>query len=227
MIALLAATSTTVITEAKNNSEKVRFRALAVGTCLVGYGEPYPLWPDCSTGWCGLGKGSVWIRGRAEVEWREDLRAWYSDSVRVIAFISVRWIEEDGSNHRLMVVLYSQENTEGVFLDESDDFAIPLPGESPPDITEEKYLRYRGIYIKDSKIRRIEGLANIFSSALPPVAPPMINIYLSWEGSYERVFAVSWLSEEFTVPPEAETLPHITIPAARIFQRDVKLINSA
>jgi len=229
---VLMATSSTIpaVTEAKTSTEKVRFRALAVGACFVGLGDPYPIGLNYTTGWCGIGNGSFSIRGWAEVELREDPymgQFYYSNSTKALGFISVRWIKDDGSRHRLIVMLYSQENTEGLFNDTFDNFAIPMPGETPPSITVEKYLRYRGIYINNTEIQRIDGFASIFSSGLPPVVPPIINIYLLWGENFQRVFLVSWLSEEFTVPPNNLGIPEMTIPGARIFRRNVELINSA
>jgi len=230
IILMAASPAIPAVAEAQTSTEKVRFKALAAGPCFVGLGDPYPIGLNYTTGWCGLGEGTVWIHGWAEgelIEYPYEGEIFYSSSVKARAFISVRWIKNDGSRHRLIVMLYSQENTEGLFNDTFDNFAIPAPGETPPEVTVKKYLRYRGIYINDTEIQRIDGFASIFSYGLPPVAPPLINIYLLWGENLQRVFLVSWLSEELTVSEPDLGIPKMTIPAARIFRRNVELINSA
>jgi len=55
------------VSKANTSALKVKFKALAAGSCLIGYGEINPEGGFPIYSWCGIGKGSTSIRGRAEV----------------------------------------------------------------------------------------------------------------------------------------------------------------
>ena len=228
MILVTIASTAITFTEAKN-STKVRFRAFASGPCGIGYGETQPFWPDCSTGWCGIGKGSAGISGLAEVVsleggfFGEDV--YVSERLRFRGFIYISWTEEDDSKHELFVVLYPDKNTKGIFIPDMDWFSIPQPGPG----AEAYVLRFKGLHICDSKIQKIGG-GGLFWTVDWPLNPeespvPIIMAYLVDEESGIS-YAVMWLAEELKLPPDSPIDLNV-VPAAKVFHRNVELIGAS
>jgi len=217
----ITATTTTANAE-ENGKLKIKFRALAVGQCLIGYGKVNPGWPIPT--WTGIGRGSTMIIGKAEVKpyenelgpmppWFEDTDVYISGNIKAIGYIVISWTEEDGK-HMLLARLYSTSTTQGIFIPEKDQFVIQL--ESVEDA-----LKFEAIYITPSGRQRMKGIAKFVAAQLAPPEdyPTFISVYLVTE-DLQQMFSALWTPEEMTVTLGTETF---TIPAAKVYQRNVKL----
>jgi len=222
LVILLMAASPAIpaVAEAQTSTEKVRFRALAVGPCLIGYGAVNPGWPNYSSGWCGIGKGIIRLTGYAEVSqypetinpWWENLTIYIPENLRARGFVSARWREEDGV-HVLIAILYSNESTQGLFIPETDEFSI--------------LLNFKAIHIAPSGIQRIKGIAIFIAAQISPPEeyPISIGVHLI-DLDLGTHFAIGCVPEETTFEFAPELGESYTVPPAKVFQRNVKLISS-
>jgi len=234
LIALLAVSTYTFggSVSAQEPEVRIRLAAAAAGDCFVSYGSPGPGYPDPYE-WYGLGKGTAGISGFAEAvpfpgTYFDVLGDVYrTDSVKAHGFVSVRWVEDDGSRHLLLAAVYSEPSTGlGILVPEADAFSIPLGGD--PD-SANKALAFNGVHMTGSVVQRISGIALFsagpagFSPAQPPTSVIAIGVYLIDVAS-GRLYWIGWLNEQVTVPVPGLEDPTILVPEAKVFRMDVEII---
>jgi len=201
-----------------------RYRASAMGECLIAYGGvgpgvPYPL------KWVGTGDGHATASGYA-TDATETFPiivpgggVYISESITANGAVSARWTEQDGSRHSLIVRLYLTETSEALFYPSNNQFVLPIPMYSPP----EKALRFKGIYQNDSRTEDISGGA-LFASGIYGAYPwpDRIIILLGVEQS-ETLFMLVWSRTNTLIsfgPPNPPTF--IALSAAKLYQTEVK-----
>lgn len=234
MILLIVVASTFVAsTKGQINEVSIRFRALAAGRCFIGYGEWAPEgiieWTDIIE-WAGNGSGDAIINGRAEAVFYMHLypfgRMYLSESLDAHGVVSFSWIEEDGSKHKIMAVLFSDASTSGGFGPDVNCFSVPTTGpqQTPP-------LRFKGIHTAFDTHRAnktaIGGWA-LFAT-IPPGPPddpdyqlfPIIQVYLVDETT-QKVFIAIWVAEA-GLWPILYYPPPVYMPAAQVFQHKVEI----
>jgi len=217
---------------AEESETTIKFNATAEGDCFVGYGGPGPGYPSPYE-WYGLGRGSGGITGSAEavpfpgtyIDVLGDV--YFADSAEAHGFVSVNWVEEDGSKHSLRVVIYSKPSTGlGIFVPEADVFSVPIGGH--PDSVN-KVLAFNGVHIWGSVVQRISGMALFmtfpagFSPMQPPTSVIAITVYLIDVASL-RLYYLGWLNQQVSVPVDGPGSPTILVPEANVFHRNVKII---
>jgi len=224
LVALLFILSSNAVTAAWGQTEvfDFRYRASAVGECVIAYGGvgpgvPYPL------KWVGTGDGQAMATGFA-ADATETFPisvpgVYISESITVNGAVSARWTEQDGSKHRLMVKLYLTETSEALFYPSNNQFVLPIPMYSPP----EKALRFRGVYLNGSRTEDISGGA-LFASGIygPNPWPDRIIVLLGVEQS-ETLFIFVWSRTNTLIsfgPPNPPTF--IALSAAKLYQTEVK-----
>jgi len=179
----------------------IKFGAQVVGECGVTYGPPGAGFPDPVLGG-GIGRGTAGIDGRAETvsigPWWMYEDAYLSERIDAKGHISVRWTEQDGSEGYLVAVLYSTDDTEGVFMPDEDRFDVPIPAtlESPP-------LEFRGVYQSKSSVQEISGKSLFVSGQYGggPNAFIGILVFLYDEGS-QTLFMVGWPRNYLPMPQQ-------------------------
>jgi len=118
--------------------------------------------------------------------------------------------------HVLIAALYSHDSTQGLFIPETDEFVIGMN-------TPETFLNFKAIHISSSGIQRINGIAMFVAAQIAPPEefPIFISVYLiNIDQNY--MFSAIWVPEETTLTLGEE----FTVPPAKIFSRNVELINS-
>jgi len=228
LVLLFAIASSSVINSVmgQNQIESLdfRFRALAVGECVVGYGEVgLPL------EWVSLGDGQARISGYATdavLFPLPFLNIYVSENVKAKGMINVGWTGEEGSKYRLAVNLYSTETSEGAFIPEVNGFA--LTATTLPDFSPEKTLSFSGIYVNDSEVQIISGRA-LFGASIygPPPFKEYIGVFLGLEelGIGHTAFSVVWSRSQTEIGLGQNYLdpPFITLSAARVYESLVSI----
>lgn len=223
---LLSVVSSNAIMSAWGQTEALdfRYRASAVGECVIAYGGvgpgvPYPM------KWAGTGDGLATANGFAD-DATETFPisvpgVYISESIRAKGAVSARWTEQDGSKHRLIVEFCSTETSEALFYPGNNQFVLPIPMYSPP----EKVLRFKGIYQDGSRTEQISGGA-LFASGIygPNPWPDRILVLLGVEQS-GTLFLLGWSRVNTLIgfgPPNPPTF--IPLSAAKLYQTEVKIL---
>jgi hypothetical protein len=212
----------------------MKFKCHALGSCFVlygfakGWGQDPPLW-------VGSASGSIELSGHAEAAYYEDLppeweavsnmygSAYFTASggVKARGFLFLKWFEND-ELHQLVVAIYSKPLSQGVFQPETDKFLAGSP--STPSGWEELMHGYSGVYKIGSHVQYLSGPIAILASRIEnsPYAGLEYIVFSLWFGKGESQYILTayWYSETVNIPVD----PPITIPAAKILVRDVKLL---
>jgi len=225
LVTLLCIVSSNAVMSAWGQTEALdfRYRASAVGECVIAYGGfgpgvPYPM------KWAGTGDGHAIATGYA-ADATETFPisipdVYISESIRATGAVSARWTEQDGSKHSLIVTLYSTETSEALFYPGSNQFVLPIPMYSPP----EKALRFKGVYQDGSRTEQISGGA-LFGSGIYGPYPwsDRIFVLLGVEQS-GTLFLLGWSRVNTWIgfgPPNPPTF--IALSAAKLYQTEVKI----
>jgi len=220
----IVSSNAVMLTWGQTEALDFRYRALAVGECVIAYGGfgpgvPYPM------KWAGTGDGHAIATGYA-TDATETFPisvpdVYISESIRAIGAVSARWTEQDGSKHSLMVTLYSTETSEALFYPSKNQFALAIPEYSPA----EKALRFKGVYLNGSRIEHVSGGA-LFASGIYGYYPWLdrIVVLLGVEQS-ETLFVLAWSRVNTWIgfgPPNPPTF--IALSAAKLYQTEVKIL---
>jgi hypothetical protein len=213
---LLIIPSSSIVNSVKGQTDSLdfRFHALTEGQCLIAYGGIGPGVPDPMI-WSGLGDGLAMVSGYATdaTAFPSTVAGLYiSENIRAMGAVSVRWTEADGSKHRLAVVVYSTETSEGLFSPSENQFELSIPEHSSPD----RFIMFKGVYVNGSKPVGINGIA-LFSAGLLGPAPDSIAVWLV-DAQSETLFFIGW-SRAGTPTP----FPPGYVPAAKVYKSLVKI----
>jgi len=215
LLFLLIIASPNIVNSVKGQADSLdfRFQAMVEGQCLIAYGGIGPGVPDPMI-WSGIGKGHTTVSGHAKdaTSFPSSVAGLYiSGDIRAMGAVSVSWMEADGSKRRLAAVLYSNENSEGLFSPSKNIFELSVPEHSLPD----KFIMFKGVYADGSKLASISGLA-FFSAGFVGYASDSIAVWLfDWAGT---LFFIGW-SRAGTPTP----FPPGYVPAANVYESLVKI----
>ena len=93
-----------------------RYKALAMGECVIAYGGVDPDYPYPMK-WLGLGDGQAMATGYAQDATTFPIcipNVYISENIKANGVASASWTEQDGSKHSLNVILYSTETSEAL-----------------------------------------------------------------------------------------------------------------
>jgi len=203
----------------QTNGLDLRFEALSVGECVVGYGEIGPNGP-LPVEWACLGNGQVRISGNAAdaVPFPHPFLSIYiSQDVKASGAVSVSWIGEDGSKHRIIGVIHSTETSE----------VLLIPSENGFGCSPEKAFRFQGVHVSDG-VEPISGGALLGASVYgPPPFRDYVTVILGVEefGTWHTVFYMVWSLTQTEIGLGQTYLdpPFITLPAAEVYKSVVKI----
>jgi len=213
MLLAVISSNAVMLVRGQNETHDFRFGGLAAGQCLIAYGGvgpgvPYPM------KWSGLGDGLAMVSGYATdaTAFPSIVAGLYiSENIRAMGAVTVGWTEADGSKHRLAVVVYSTETSQGLFSPSKNQFELSIPEYSSPD----RFIIFKGVYVNGSKSVGISGIA-VFSAGLAGPAPDSIAVWLV-DVQFETLFFIGW-SRAGTPTP----FPPGYVPAAKAYNSIVK-----
>jgi len=201
----------------------IKFEGYALGTCFVMYGhlEVYPYTPV----WVSLASGSMGLGGYTKATSYEaiddDMLSIYGMAyftapegyVKALGFLAVTWFE-NSEPHQLWITIYSKLTSQGIFQPKTDKFILGIPT-TPLGGNIDSFLSYSGIYTIGSNSQYLNGWAMVWATkganpALPLYGVEWTAVFLKF-GDY--IMQIMWVSE-----------PYLTLPAATILVRDVKLL---
>lgn len=212
----------------------IKFKCHALGSCVVFYGFARG-WGQDPPLWLGSASGSIMLNGHAKATSYEEIppegemqsnmygMAYFTapGGVKAGGFLTLKWFEND-ELHQLWIAIYSKPTTQGVFQPETDKFLAGFMGWTAPSGWEKLQLSYSGIYKIGSNVQYLSGPIGVLASRieiLPYAGIEYIALSL-WFGKPQYILTAYWWSETVNFPVS----PPITIPAATILVRDVKLL---
>lgn len=216
---------------AQSETVSVRFRAHVSGECFAGLAEPIPGDGPGYFESYGIGQGQTQIKGLAQAAYYDDVPAlghtYGSESLNANGSVVFSWVEEDGTRNAVQATIYSDESTGGAFAPDVDCFSVPAVGESggtPP-------LLFKGVHIQVNShgIKRTDLSGIALFGTIPPGPPhagylfPIIQVFLGDETS-QKFYVAIWVGEEGAWPI-LYGRPPVLMPAARVLQKSVEIIN--